>query len=143
MSVNNEQVLKIGDGSGWSFLNGPAWVDGSDGELLPPDKGGKEYLCNLKAARATNYVEVNYAAHAASMGAETETVISTSELEAAFLRAKQSKKTYVIVIKTHGYEWLKGTSFWESPTLEVYSNEENKKAYEEQTKGKEKQRKGV
>lgn len=48
MSVNNEQVLKIGDGSGWSFLNGPAWVDGSDGELLPPDKGGKEYFAVVR-----------------------------------------------------------------------------------------------
>ena len=125
-------IIVVCDNSGHMVIN-----------RLQLAKGGKEYLCNLKAARATNYVEVNYAAHAASMGAETETVISTSELEAAFLRAKQSKKTYVIVIKTHGYEWLKGTSFWESPTLEVYSNEENKKAYEEQTKGKEKQRKGV
>ena len=28
-------------------------------------KGGKEYLCNLKAARATNFVEVDFAKHAA------------------------------------------------------------------------------
>ena len=51
-------------------------------------KGGKEYLCNLKSARASNFVKVDFAAHAASMGAETETVTSTSELESAFLRAK-------------------------------------------------------
>ena len=106
-------------------------------------KGGKEYLCNLKAARATNFVEVDFAKHAASMGAETETVTSTSELEGAFLRAKKSKQTYVITLKTHGYEWLEGTAFWESPTLEVYSTEENKKAYEEHSKGKAKQRRGV
>jgi 3D-(3,5/4)-trihydroxycyclohexane-1,2-dione acylhydrolase (decyclizing) len=77
------------------------------------------------------------------MGAETETVTSTSELEGAFLRAKKSKKTYVIALKTHGYEWLEGTAFWESPTLEVYSTEENKKAYEEHSMGKAKQRRGV
>jgi 3D-(3,5/4)-trihydroxycyclohexane-1,2-dione acylhydrolase (decyclizing) len=106
-------------------------------------KGGKEYLCNLKAARATNFIEVDFAAHAASMGAETETITSTSELEAAFLRAKKSNKTYVIALKTHGYEWLEGTAFWESPTLEVPSTENNKKAYEEHKEGKEKQRKGV
>ena len=106
-------------------------------------KGGKEYLSNLKAARATNFVEVDFAKHAASMGAETETVKSASELEGAFLTAKKSKKTYVISLKTHGYEWLEGTAFWESPTLEVYSSEENKKAHEEHSKGKARQRHGV
>ena len=68
---------------------------------------------------------------------------STSELEVAFKRAKESKKTYVIVIKTHGYEWLEGTAFWESPTLEVHTTHENKKAYADHLDGKKKQRKGV
>ena len=106
-------------------------------------KGGKEYLCNLKEARATNLQFVDFEAHAKSMGANGETVTSTSELEAAFKRAKESQKTYVISIKTHGYEWLDGTAFWESPTLEVHSTAENKKAYEEFLSGKKDQRKGV
>ena len=106
-------------------------------------KGGKEYLCNLKEARATNLQFVDFEAHAKSMGANGETVTSTSELEAAFKRAKKSEKTYVISIKTHGYEWLDGTAFWESPTLEVHSTPENKKAYEEFLAGKKGQRKGV
>ena len=106
-------------------------------------KGGKEYLCNLKEARATNLQFVDFEAHAKSMGANGETVTSTSELEAAFKRAKESEKTYVISIKTHGYEWLDGTAFWESPTLEVHSTAENKQAYEEFLAGKKGQRKGV
>ena len=81
-------------------------------------KGGKEYICNLRAARATNLQFVDFEAHAKSMGANGETVSSTSELEAAFLRAKKSDKTYVISLKTDGYQWLDGTAFWESPTLE-------------------------
>ena len=106
-------------------------------------KGGKEYICNLRAARASNLQFVDFEAHAKSMGANGETVSSTSELEAAFLRAKKSDKTYVISLKTDGYQWLDGTSFWESPTLEVHSTEENKKAYKDFTEGKNKQRKGV
>ena len=106
-------------------------------------KGGKEYLCNLKATGAKNLQFVDFESHAKSMGANAETVKSTSELEAAFKRAKTSNKTYVISIKTHGYEWLDGTAFWESPTLEVHSTEENKKAYDEFLEGKKKQRKGV
>ena len=77
------------------------------------------------------------------MGANGETVKSTSDLEAAFKRAKDSDKTYVISIQTHGYEWLEGSAFWESPTLEVHSSEGNKKAFAEFTVGKNKQRKGI
>ena len=88
-------IIVVCDNSGHMVIN-----------RLQLAKGGKEYLCNLKTSRATNFLEVDFAAHAASMGAETETVTSTSELESAFLRAKKSNKTYVIALKTHGYEWL-------------------------------------
>jgi Acetolactate synthase len=106
-------------------------------------KGGKEYLCNLRSARASNVTFVDFEAHAKSMGANAETVKSTSELESAFKRAKKSDKTYVISMLTHGYEWLNGTAFWESPTLEIHSSQGNKDAYKEFTEGKNKQRKGV
>ena len=106
-------------------------------------KGGKEYICNLRAARATNLQFVNFENHAKSLGANAETVSSTSELEAAYKRAKDSDKTYVIVIKTHGYEWLEGSAFWESPTLQDPITKENKDALTDFQGGKEKQRKGV
>ncbi len=106
-------------------------------------KGGKEYLCNLRSARASNLQFVDFEAHAKSMGANGESVKSISDLEAAFKRAKESDKTYVISILTHGYEWLEGSAFWESPTLEVHSSEGNKKAYKEFIEGKNKQRKGI
>ena len=106
-------------------------------------KGGKEYLSNLKAANTKKLFNVDFVQHAKSMGAEAERVESITELEQAFLRAKKSDKTYLISIKTHGYEWLEGTAFWESPTLEVTSSENNKKALEEHIAGKNKQRKGV
>ena len=106
-------------------------------------KGGKEYICNLRAARATNLQFVDFENHAKSLGANAETVSSTSELEAAYKRAKDSNKTYVIVIKTHGYEWLEGSAFWESPTLQDPITKENKDALADFQGGKEKQRKGV
>ena len=106
-------------------------------------KGGKEYLCNLRAANASQLQFVDFEAHAKSMGANAETVNSTSELEAAYKRAKESDRTYVIVIKTHGYEWLEGTAFWESPTLQDPITKENKEALDDFKDGKDKQRKGV
>ena len=58
-------------------------------------------------------------------------------------RAKKSDKTYVISILTHGYEWLEGSAFWESPTLTKTSTKENEKALKEHLQGKSKQRQGV
>jgi len=129
---NKKLIIVVCDNGGHMVIN-----------RLQLAKGGKEYICNLRAARASNLQFVDFEAHAKSLGANGETVSSTSELEAAFLRAKKSDKTYVISIQTDGYQWLDGTSFWESPTLEVHSTEENKKAYKDFTEGKNKQRKGV
>jgi 3D-(3,5/4)-trihydroxycyclohexane-1,2-dione acylhydrolase (decyclizing) len=106
-------------------------------------KGGNEYICNLRAARAKNLQFVDFEAHAKSMGANGETVKSTSELEAAYKRAKESDKTYVIVMETHGYEWLDGTAFWESPTLMNADTENKKSALKDHVEGKANQRKGV
>ena len=117
---NKKLIIIVCDNGGHMVIN-----------RLQLAKGGKEYLCNLRAARASNVEFVDFEAHAKSMGANAETVKSTSELEAAFKRAKASNKTYVISIETHGYEWLEGTAFWESPTLEDAITEENKKAHNE------------
>ncbi|MDC1296467.1 3D-(3,5/4)-trihydroxycyclohexane-1,2-dione acylhydrolase (decyclizing) [Alphaproteobacteria bacterium] len=129
---NKKLIIIVCDNGGHMVIN-----------RLQLAKGGKEYICNLKAARATNLQFVDFESHAKSMGANGETVKSTSELEAAFLRAKKSDKTYVISLQTDGYEWLDGTSFWESPTLEIHTTEENKTAYKDFSEGKKKQRKGV
>ena len=129
---NKKLIIVVCDNGGHMVIN-----------RLQLAKGGKEYLCNLRSARAPNVQFVDFEAHAKSMGANGETVKTTSELEAAFKRAKESDKTYVISMLTHGYEWLEGSAFWESPTLEVHSTDGNKKAYEEFIEGKNKQRKGV
>ena len=130
---NHKLIVIVCDNEGHMVIN-----------RLQIAKGGKEYISNLKAANTKSFFSVDFAQHAKSMGARAENVHSISELEQAFLRAKKSNKTYVICIKTHGYEWLEGTAFWESPTLlEKFSNKENEKAYEEYKEGKDKQRRGV
>lgn len=43
MTGREYNILRIGDGKNWSFLNG-RWTDGSEGELIPPDGGGREYI---------------------------------------------------------------------------------------------------
>ena len=84
-------------------------------------KGGKEYICNLRAARATNLQFVDFENHARSLGANAETVSSTSELEAAYKRAKQSDKTYVMTMTNLRTEYRSD----QTARLRVYAREKN------------------
>ena len=97
----------------------------------------------FESSNVSNLVKENFAKHAESMGAKSEEVNSISELEEAFKRAKKSKVTYVISIKTHSYQWLEGSAYWESPTLEIPKTKENEKALKLHKEGKAKQRQGV
>ena len=103
----------------------------------------KNIIILLKSSKTPGLVGVDFAKHAESMGAKSEHVNSISELEEAFKRAKKSDVTYVISIKTHAYQWLEGSAFWDSPTLEIPTTEENKEAIKLYKEGKSKQRQGV
>ena len=130
--TNHKLIIIVCDNGGHAVIN-----------RLQLFKGGKEFNCQFDSSKNTNLVDVNFAKHAESLGATSEEVSSIADLEKAFERAKKSKKTYVISIKTHAYQWLEGSAYWESPTLELPTTKENKKALEEHRAGKSKQRQGV
>ena len=130
--TNNKLIIIVCDNGGHAVIN-----------RLQLFKGGKEYNCLLESSNTPNLVGVDFAKHAASMGAKSEQVNSISELEEAFKRAKKSDVTYVISIKTHSYQWLEGSAYWESPTLEIPNTKENKDALKLHKEGKAKQRQGV
>jgi 3D-(3,5/4)-trihydroxycyclohexane-1,2-dione acylhydrolase (decyclizing) len=130
--TNNKLIIIVCDNGGHAVIN-----------RLQLFKGGKEFNCLFNSSNIQNSKEVNFAQHAASMGAKSEHVSSISELEEAFKRAKQSDLTYVISIKTHSYEWLEGSAYWESPTLEIPTSKENEEALKLHKEGKSKQRHGV
>mgnify|MGYP003310909799 FL=1 len=130
--TNNKLIIVLCDNGGHAVIN-----------RLQLFKGGKEFNCLFNSSKAPNLVPVNFAKHAESMGAKSEEVSSISELEQAFKRAKKSDVTYLISIKTHSYEWLEGSAYWESPTLEMPSTKENEEALKLHKEGKSKQRQGV
>ena len=130
--TNNKLIIVLCDNGGHAVIN-----------RLQFFKGGKEFNCLFNSSKAPNLVPVNFAKHAESMGAKSEEVSSISELEEAFKRAKKSDVTYLISIKTHSYEWLEGSAYWESPTLEMPSTKENEEALKLHKEGKSKQRQGV
>ncbi|TIU73156.1 MAG: 3D-(3,5/4)-trihydroxycyclohexane-1,2-dione acylhydrolase (decyclizing), partial [Mesorhizobium sp.] len=60
--------------------------------------GGANFNNLLKDARHEVLPDVDFAAHAASMGAVAEKVASIAELETALARAKKNDRTTVLVI---------------------------------------------
>lgn len=88
---------------------------------------------------------VDFEAHAAAMGATTETVANPAELGEAFKRAKASDKTYVICMKVDPYEgWTtEGHAWWEVGTPEVSDKEGVRKGHQETEDGRKRQRNGI
>ncbi len=130
--TKNKLIIIVCDNGGFAVIN-----------RLQLFKGGKEFNNLLKSSKTPGLVDIDFAKHAASMGAKSEEVSSLSDLEEAFKRAKKSDITYVISIKTHAYKWMEGSAFWDSPTLEAPITEENKEALKLHKEGKSKQRQGV
>jgi 3D-(3,5/4)-trihydroxycyclohexane-1,2-dione acylhydrolase (decyclizing) len=62
--------------------------------------GGASFNNLLRDAKHEVMPEVDFVAHARSLGAEATKVKSISELEAAFVKARQARTTQVIVIDT-------------------------------------------
>ena len=88
---------------------------------------------------------VDFEAHATSMGAIAETVSNPHELADAFHRAKASDRTYVIVMKVDPYEgWTaEGHAWWEVGTPHVANSDKVYDAHINWEKTRKRQRRGV
>ncbi|KHT51475.1 3D-(3,5/4)-trihydroxycyclohexane-1,2-dione hydrolase [Alteromonas macleodii] len=67
---------------------------------------------------------IDFSAHAASLGANSEKVESIAELETAMGRARESTKTYVICIDTDPYFTTEGGYWWDVAVPEVSNREQ-------------------
>lgn len=88
---------------------------------------------------------VDFEAHAAAQGAVAETVSNPAELGDAFLRAKTSDRTHVIVMKVDAYEgWTaQGHTWWEVGTPHTSTSDKVTAAHKDWEASRGKQRKGV
>jgi len=88
---------------------------------------------------------VDFAAHAAAMGAKAETVENPADLAEAFKRAQASDQTYVIVMKVDAYDgWTtEGHTWWEVGTPEVSNSKKVRAAHQDVEKSRSRQRRGV
>ena len=88
---------------------------------------------------------VDFAAHAASMGAHAETVENPAELVEAFKRAQAADKSYVIVMNVDAYEgWTsEGHTWWEVGTPHISESPKIQQAHSDVESARAKQRRGV
>ena len=88
---------------------------------------------------------VDFEAHAASMGAQAETVANPDELGKAFKRAQAADKTCVIVMKVDAFEgWTtEGHAWWEVGTPHITTSDTVREAHINWEDGRKRQRKGV
>jgi len=82
--------------------------------------GGAEFNCMLDHAVGGENSNIDFAAHAAAMGATARKVASIAELEEALARRHKVKGPYVVVIDTDPYASTPhGGTWWEVGTPEV------------------------
>ena len=111
-------------------------------DRLQVNQGGASFNNLFADCRTERLVDIDFAAHAASMGCETETVNTITELEAAIERARTADRTYVICLRTHPHRWTEGGSFWEVGVPEVSASPSVRAAREAMDEGRANQRVG-
>ena len=104
-------------------------------------QGGASFN-NMLSDVGPHPVEVDWVAHARSLGCEAEAVTTVAELEEAFERARGADRTTVIALKTAPQVWTESGAFWEVGVPEVTPRPEVAAARERLLAGKRRQRVG-
>lgn len=113
---------------------------------LQPAKGVPGFNNLLKDSRILNPsapLHVDFAAHAAAMGAASRHVESLSDLATALEWAKGNDRTTVISITIDAYAWVPGDADWDVGVPEVSSRDSVRQARAQQEHIRAKQRIGV
>jgi 3D-(3,5/4)-trihydroxycyclohexane-1,2-dione acylhydrolase (decyclizing) len=155
-----DTIVFVGDGS-YLLLNSDIYssvLSGSKLIIVLCDNGGFAVIDKLQRSTGNvafnNFiadcnwnrapVAVDFAMHARSLGARAESIESIEAFEAAFARAKDSDRTYVIDVKVDPYSWTEGGhAWWEVGTPEVSNRAEVLAASANWDLGRTRQRRGV
>ena len=130
--TGHKMILVVCDNGGFAVIN-----------RLQNGKGSASFNNLIRDCRIKEPVAVDFAAHAASMGALSRTVNSVAELEEAIDWAKGNDRTTLIAIATDAYTWTPGDAWWDVGVPEVSEREEVRAAALEQAKARAEQRVGV
>jgi len=125
-------IVIVCDNGGFAVIN-----------RLQVNQGGEPFNNLIEHARHHELVYVDFAAHAAAMGCNSERVATVHELEGALGRARHSDRTTVIALQTDAYTWTGGGAFWEVGVPEVSDRPQVQAARAALVKGLEQQRIGT
>ena len=98
--TGHKLIVILCDNGGFAVIN-----------RLQNAKGVPSFNNQIEDCKIVNKVDVDFAAHAASMGALTRSVESLTDLEDAVRWAKTTDRTTVIVVKTDAYKWTPGDAW--------------------------------
>lgn len=105
--------------------------------------GFNNLLKDCRIQNADNPLHVDFAAHAASMGAAARHCTSLADFQQALDWARGTERTTVISIATDAYSWVPGDADWDVGVPEVSTRESVAKARAQQEAIRAKQRIGV
>ncbi|MBC2835068.1 3D-(3,5/4)-trihydroxycyclohexane-1,2-dione acylhydrolase (decyclizing) [Paragemmobacter straminiformis] len=160
-AVGGTPIVMLGDGT-YMMMNSDIYsavLSGHKMIVIVCDNGGYAVISRLQQFKgvpgfnnllkdcriqnADSPLHVDFAAHAAAMGAATRHVESLTDLEAAMTWAKSNDRTTVISITTDAYSWVPGDADWDVGVPEVSTRESVQKARDSQIAIRAKQRIGV
>jgi 3D-(3,5/4)-trihydroxycyclohexane-1,2-dione acylhydrolase (decyclizing) len=126
-------ILVVCDNGGYAVI-----------ERLQVGQGGASYNNMLKDSTGTgSEVRVDFAAHAAAMGATVLTADSFASFRTALNAARAADRTVVIVTSVRDSDWTEGGAFWQVGVPEVSEKAEVRQARASMDAGLTRQRKGV
>ena len=129
----HKMILVVCDNEGYAVI-----------ERLQVNQGGASYNNMLADSTGTGTdARVNFAAHAASMGAETYEVTSLAEFADALVSARAADRTAVIVTKVRANDFTEGGAFWQVGVPEVSSRPSVTAARKSMDEGLRAQRPGI
>lgn len=106
--LGTKLIVTVLDNRGYGCIN-----------RLQAATGGAAFNNLLADTRHQTLPDIDFAAHAGSLGARAEKVASLAELEAALQRAKASDRSYVVVIDTDPMPTTEGGAWWDVAVPEV------------------------
>ena len=115
--TGHKMIVIVCDNGGYAVIN-----------RLQNFKGTPSFNNLIKDSRVKEPFAVNFAQHAASMGALTRHCESLADLEAALKWAKTTDRTTVISIVTDAFAWVPGDADWDVGVPEVSDRPEVNKA---------------
>jgi 3D-(3,5/4)-trihydroxycyclohexane-1,2-dione acylhydrolase (decyclizing) len=128
----HKMIVVVCDNGGFAVIN-----------RLQTFKGNRPFNNLIRDCKVKEPVFVDFAAHAAAMGAATRRVSGLTELDEALEWARGQDRTCVIAVQVAQNRWTPGDSWWDVGVPEISERAEVRAAYAEHVAERKRQRYGV